>query len=448
MLFTADFPMHEKKTILAMMVSFCGLLPLSAGSFVPTIPQIAKDLDSTGSVVSMAVSFSVCASSVGALCGSTYSTFYGRRPVCLFMLPLFIFASIGVSTAQTIPALLAWRFIQSMGASSGVSIGAGVIGDIYKLEERGQAMGIFFAAILLGSSIAPVVGGLAAHYASWRMLQLYFGVMGIVEFVCMLLYFPETTHPGTRGVEKLYENEHPSWRPVILNPLQPLALLRSPNLLAVSISSFLVLLTDFVLLVPIAYTIGVRYNIVNEAIIGACFIPTGLGNMVGAPVAGRISDRIVEKWRAKRGGEWYPEDRLRAIFISGAMLLVPMSVFLSGLITQYIDGPLGLTLNLLCLFTNGMGVDMALSPSAAYVVDVMHSRSAESMAANNGLRSILLGTYLTGVIPMINTYGVVVTNAVAAGLSLLGFIFLWCTIRYGNQMRAWVDVGYSSTNNN
>jgi MFS family permease len=40
---------------------------------------------------------------------------------------------------------MAWRFVQALGASPGLAVGAGVIGDIYKLEERGTAMGIFFA---------------------------------------------------------------------------------------------------------------------------------------------------------------------------------------------------------------------------------------------------------------------------------------------------------------
>ena len=63
----------------------------------------------------------------------------------LFSLPFFVFASAGVATAATIPALLFWRSIQAIGASPGMVLGAGVIGDIYKLEERGRAMGIFFA---------------------------------------------------------------------------------------------------------------------------------------------------------------------------------------------------------------------------------------------------------------------------------------------------------------
>lgn len=46
---------------------------------------------------------------------------------------------------MTVPQLLFWRFFQAFGVSCGLAVGAGVIGDIYKLEERGAAMGVFFA---------------------------------------------------------------------------------------------------------------------------------------------------------------------------------------------------------------------------------------------------------------------------------------------------------------
>lgn len=47
-----------------------------------------------------------------------------------------------------------------------------------------------------------------------------------------------------------------------------------------------------------------RYNIKNEALLGACFLPIGLG-MVALPIAGRLSDRLVVHYR---GREWYAED--------------------------------------------------------------------------------------------------------------------------------------------
>lgn len=116
------------------------------------------------SVFSIAISMSVFAASLGALIASSYSTFCtfmvsnrlhdqvtfypptvdGRRPAYLYTLPLLVIGSAGVASAQNIPSLLFWRFFQAMGASR-PALGAGVIGDIFKLEERGRAMGVFFA---------------------------------------------------------------------------------------------------------------------------------------------------------------------------------------------------------------------------------------------------------------------------------------------------------------
>lgn len=79
--------------------------------------------------------------------------------------------------------------------------------------------------------------------------------------------------------------------------------------------------------------------------------------LVGAPLAGHISDLLILRWRKRRGGEWVPEDRLRVTMI-GAAIFVPLSVLCPGLITHYIEGRLGLGLNLICLFFNGLGVSI------------------------------------------------------------------------------------------
>jgi MFS family permease len=81
--------------------------------------------------------------------------------------------------------------------------------------------------------------------------------------------------------------------------------------------------------------------------------------IVGAPLAGRISDRLVKKWRKRRAGEWVPEDRLRGTLF-GAVFLVPVSVLFAGIITHYVGGNVGLGLNLVCLFLNGLGVGVLI----------------------------------------------------------------------------------------
>ena len=89
----------------------------------------------------------------------------GRKPIYMLALTLQIIGAIGVANAQTVTQLLGWRAMQAAGASSGLSVGMGVIGDIYRLEERGTASGIFF-----GVCLSLVFFCLSAHLS---ILDLY-----------------------------------------------------------------------------------------------------------------------------------------------------------------------------------------------------------------------------------------------------------------------------------
>lgn len=310
-------------------------------------------------------------------------------------------------------------------------------------------MGIFFAAALVGPAIAPFIAGTAAHYGSWRYMQYGLSITALFLFVVVLLFFPETSHPGKRGMDKLFADtpdDEPSaqhWRWVWLNPFSSLGLLRSPNLLAVTVAGFFIMLSYYTLLIPVAYTIGAQYHVENEALVGLCLLPLGLGSMVGAPLAGRLSDRVVAKWRKRRGGVWVPEDRLRATLWS-AGFLAPFSIISSGLVTQFVEGTPGLVINMFLFFLNGVAADAVLGPSSAYGVDVMHFRSAEVVAVASGFRYVFLSVATAGIIPSLDAFGIAITDAIPGFFALVAFGLLWLTIRYGEQMRAWKDIGYST----
>ena len=82
--------------------------------------------------------------------------------------------------------------------------------------------------------------------------------------------------------------------------------------------------------------------------------------VVGAPISGYISDRIITH-RRKTRGVWVPEDRLRGVQFS-LCGLIPASLLIAGYATTYINGPLGLSLNLFALFINGFGVRLLYFP--------------------------------------------------------------------------------------
>ena len=67
------------------------------------------------------------------------------------------------------------------------------------------------------------------RYASWRLMQAGVGIAALLTYLLMYLGMPETSHPGTRGIDKEFGGKF-KW--VWLNPFKCLWFMRSPNLLA------------------------------------------------------------------------------------------------------------------------------------------------------------------------------------------------------------------------
>ncbi|KAI5475495.1 hypothetical protein MNV49_001309, partial [Pseudohyphozyma bogoriensis] len=152
------------------------------------------------------------------------------------------------------------------------------------------------------------------------------------------------------------------------------------------------------ILVPLSQTIGPRYNISNLAILGCIYLAQGFGNFVAAQFTGRYADFTLRRWLKKRGGVYIPEDRLRASIVGGA-LFFPGSVIALGWVIEKSSGPAGLAGCVVLLFVNGVALMIVLTPSNTYLI--MHSQSAEVIAANNFLRYILSAAASAFVLPMI-----------------------------------------------
>ncbi|KAF8576298.1 MFS general substrate transporter [Ramaria rubella] len=444
----------QKKFILSILAMAGIISPFASGCFVPCVPEIAKDLNTSGSVINYTVAAYVFTIALGNLIWAPYAGFYGRRPVYLVSLPLLCLGSLAAAISKNVLQLVISRALQAFGASCVTSVGAATISDIYKLEERGTAMGVLLGTVLFGPALAPLLGGLTATYASWRIMQLIIFSMGLAALVFVAAFLPETSHPGSRGIDKLRAGEtdtasassgkKQTWVWVWLNPFNPLGLLRGPNISLVVIASAMTLVTDYVLLIPLSYTIGSSYHIESPALVGACFLVSGIGNIVGAPVAGHFSDRAVINGRKRRGGEWVPEDRLTAA-LPGAMVMVPFFVLVYGLTTQFVPGRLGLVIDLICLFIHGVGIVGVLSPCSTYIADIVHSRSAEALAVSYFVRNLFCSLASAVVLPTIDKIGVAATNGLAAVVGWLALGLLLATIHYGDKLRAWVDIGYTSS---
>src|SRR5256885_10988296 len=93
---------------------------------------------------------------------------YGRKPVLLAGIGVFLVGSMASGLARSIGALIAFRALQGLGAGAMQPTTLTIVGDIYNLEERSRMQGVFGAVWGVAGLIGPLLGGIIVKYLSWR----------------------------------------------------------------------------------------------------------------------------------------------------------------------------------------------------------------------------------------------------------------------------------------
>src|SRR4030095_4363642 len=96
------------------------------------------------------------------------SDLYGRRPVFLCGLAMFLVGSALSGLSQTMTQLIVFRMIQGLGAGSLMTVGMTIIGELFTLERRARMQGYISGVWGIASLLGPLIGGLLTGHASWR----------------------------------------------------------------------------------------------------------------------------------------------------------------------------------------------------------------------------------------------------------------------------------------
>jgi EmrB/QacA subfamily drug resistance transporter len=110
------------------------------------------------------------------------SDFYGRRPVYLVGVTVFLAGSALSGLAVTMGQLVAFRMVQGLGAGSLMTIGMTIVGELYGLERRARMQGYLSGVWGLASLLGPLIGGVLTDHVSWRWvfyINLPFGAIAM-----------------------------------------------------------------------------------------------------------------------------------------------------------------------------------------------------------------------------------------------------------------------------
>jgi MFS family permease len=128
--------------------------PLSANIYLPCIPLLQKDMQTSTQLINLTITAYIIVQGVAPAFLGELSDKLGRRPIYILAFGFYVAASIGLAVQDIYAALLSLRMLQSLGASATVAIGYGVVADMVTPTERGRMLGPAMLGELLSLFLA------------------------------------------------------------------------------------------------------------------------------------------------------------------------------------------------------------------------------------------------------------------------------------------------------
>jgi EmrB/QacA subfamily drug resistance transporter len=159
----------ERGPILLSVMLSVGLIAIDATILATAVPSIVNDL---GGFAQFPWLFSIflLAQAVSVPIFAKFTDLMGRKPIMLVGIGLFVLASILCGIAWSMPALIAFRALQGIGAGAIMPTSMTIIGDIYSVAERARVQGYVASVWALSSVVGPTLGGVFVDFLNWRWI--------------------------------------------------------------------------------------------------------------------------------------------------------------------------------------------------------------------------------------------------------------------------------------
>src|SRR5580698_5522710 len=124
---------------------------------------------------------------------------YGRKPVMLIGIAIFLVGSVLAGFAWSMPAMIVFRLIQGVGAGAIQPVTLTVVADLYPARERGKIQGYLASVWAISAILGPVVGGLIIRDLSWAWIfwmNVPIGIAAAIGFIAFLHEKERHTRPS------------------------------------------------------------------------------------------------------------------------------------------------------------------------------------------------------------------------------------------------------------
>ncbi len=336
--------------------------PLSMDMYLPGLPIVADDLNASTSLVQLSLTACLLGLGAGQLIFGPLSDIYGRRKPLVITLSVYAIASVLCAFSPNIWIFVALRFVQGLTGAAGIVIARACARDLYVGSELTKFMAML--SIVSGSApiLSPIIGGVVLNYASWPMVFLLLGVIGLLMFLSTAFFLPDTlpvearSESGMLAVIKTFSG-----------------LLKDKWFLGIALTQGLIMSGMFAYIAGSPFVLQNIYGITAQQF-SLFFAMNGIGIITAAQVTGRLSGRIHEL------------KFLRA----GVLLSFTASIVL--LLTVWNEWPLAVIATALFFMVSSVGL---VSPAAFSLAMQSQGKSAGSASAFIGLVPFIGGAIVS-----------------------------------------------------
>ena len=182
--------------LLAALVAFA---PLSIDTYLPSLPLIASDLHVDAASVQLTISLFLAGLCLGMLVYGPLSDRYGRRPLLLGGMALYLVATVGCMFASSVEQLVAWRFFQALGGAAASVLARAIVRDLFALGEAAKVLSLMHLVTMLATLVAPLLGSVLMEVRGWRTVFFGLLVFGALCLIASAWKIGETHAPDQRG---------------------------------------------------------------------------------------------------------------------------------------------------------------------------------------------------------------------------------------------------------